>query len=96
MEINEAMIDKLASLSRLYLNKELKEELLSDLQNMLGFVNKINELDTIGVTPLLHITSNINVVREDIPKNDFSSLKALYNAGLKDSQFIKVPKVIKK
>ncbi len=96
MEINEAMIDKLASLSRLYFNKEEKEELLSDLQNMLGFVNKINELDTIGVTPLLHITSNINVVREDIPKNDFSSLKALYNAGLKDSQFIKVPKVIKK
>jgi len=96
MEINEAIIDKLAKLSKLEFSFDEKKELQVDLQNMLQFVIKLNELDTTGVEPLLHITSNTNVLREDIIKQDFTKEEALKNAAVKDASFFKVPKVIKK
>lgn len=96
MEINEAIIDKLAKLSKLEFTSDEKKELQVDLQNMLQFVNKLNELDTSGVEPLLHITSNTNVLREDIVKQDFTKEEALKNAAVEDESFFKVPKVIKK
>ena len=96
MEINEAIIDKLAYLSRLEFNSEEKKELQTDLQHMLNFVNKLNELNTEGVEPLLHITSNNNVLRADVSMQNFTTEEALINAAKKDESFFKVPKVIKK
>jgi aspartyl-tRNA(Asn)/glutamyl-tRNA(Gln) amidotransferase subunit C len=96
MEINEAMVDKLATLSRLKFNDEEKVELRKDLQNMLEFVNKLQELDTSGVEPLLHISSGLNVFREDEVQQEISREEALSNATIKDDQYFKVPKVISK
>jgi len=96
MEINVEIIDKLSSLSKLHFNEEEKKSLQVDLQRMLEFVNKLNEIDTDGVEPLLHITSNTNKLREDIVQNEISHEEALANAFLKDADFFKVPKVIKK
>lgn len=96
MEINDALIDKLASLSRLHFTDTEKSKLTADFVKMVHFVDKLNELDTAGMAPLLHITSNVNNLREDIAANDFSLEDALKNASLKDEQFFKVPKVIRK
>ena len=96
MEINQDTIDKLAVLSKLEFTGEEKDALKTDLQHMLQFVNKLNELDTVGVEPLLHITRNVNMLREDVVNNEFSSAEALRNAPLMDEQFFKVPKVIRK
>ena len=96
MEIEESLIDKLAHLSRLEFSEEEKSVLKSDFEKMLDFVNKLNELDTSGVEPLLHISSNVNVLREDISGNEISREQALSNAGLKDESFFMVPKVINK
>jgi aspartyl-tRNA(Asn)/glutamyl-tRNA(Gln) amidotransferase subunit C len=96
MEIEESLIDKLAHLSRLEFSQEEKSVLKSDFEKMLDFVNKLNELDTSGVEPLLHISSNVNVLREDISANEISREQALSNAGLKDESFFMVPKVINK
>ena len=96
MEINSATVDKLASLSKLEFSAEEKTELIGDLQNMLNFVNVLQSLDTKDIEPLLHISSNQNVFREDVVLNQISSSEALSNARLKDEQFFKVPKVIKK
>ena len=96
MNINEEMIDKLAALSRLQFSAAEKVELSADLQKMLQFVDKLNELDTSGTDPLLHISTNINIQREDVIIQDFSREEALFNAPVKDEQFFKVPKVIKK
>ena len=63
---------------------------------MIRFVDKLNELDTTGVEPLMHITGNINILREDEVVQDFSREEALLNSPLKDEQFFKVPKVINK
>lgn len=96
MEIDNALIAKLAGLSKLHFNDIEKESLKIDLQNMLHFVNTLNELDTAGVEPLLHISNNAHQFREDEVSNSYTKTDALKNAKLKDEHFFKVPKVIQK
>ncbi|MCW3118473.1 MAG: gatC [Chitinophagaceae bacterium] len=96
MEVNDALVDKLAHLAKLHFNEEQKTEIKDDLQKMIAFVEKLNELDTTGVKPLLHMSDEVNVLREDEIKGSISREAALQNAPLHDGRFFKVPKVIKK
>ncbi|MCW3092449.1 MAG: gatC [Ferruginibacter sp.] len=96
MEVNDALIDKLANLARLQFDEAEKAGIKNDLQRMIQFVEKLNELDTSGVTPLLHMSDNINILREDEVKGSISSQEGFRNAPMHDDQFFKVPKVIKK
>ncbi len=96
MEVNDALVDKLASLARLKFDETEKEDIKNDLQKMIQFVEKLNELDTTGVKPLLHMSSNINVLRADEVKGSITREAGLQNAAMHDEQFFKVPKVIKK
>jgi aspartyl-tRNA(Asn)/glutamyl-tRNA(Gln) amidotransferase subunit C len=96
MEVNDAMIDKLAHLARLKFDEAEKQEIKTDLQRMIVFVEKLNELDLDGVEPLLHMSDEVNVLREDEIKGSVSRSEALKNAPSHDEQFFKVPKVIKK
>ncbi len=96
MKVNDELIDKLANLARLDFNPEEKEEIKSDLQKMIGFIDKLNELDTTGVEPLLHMSDNINILREDETGGMISREDAFKNAPLHDELFFKVPKVIRK
>ncbi len=95
MTVNNALIDNLAHLARLQFSDEEKEELKNDLQSMIAFVEKLNEIDTTGVPPLLHMSNSVNVLREDEIKNSITHEDALLNAPVKDEVFFKVPKVIK-
>ena len=96
MEVNDALVDKLSHLARLKFDTSEKEEIKKDLQKMIAFVEKLNELDTTGVEPLLHMSDEINVLRQDEIKGSISREDALKNAPLHDEQFFKVPKVIRK
>lgn len=96
MEVNDALVDKLAHLSRLHFNGPEKQEIKEKLQRMIGFVEKLNELDTTGVEPLLHMSSNVNLLRTDEVKGSITRPEGLKNAPAADEQFFKVPKVIKK
>lgn len=96
MEVNEALVDKLANLARLKFNAAAKEEIRTDLQKMIHFVEKLNEVDTTGVEPLLHMSSNINIFRADEVKGSICREAGLQHAAIHDAQFFKVPKVIKK
>ena len=96
MEVNDALVDKLAHLARLKFEASEKEEIKNDLQKMIAFVEKLNELDTSGVEPLLHMTDEINILREDEVKVSISRKEALKNAPQHNEQFFKVPKVIRK
>ncbi|MDB5223419.1 MAG: gatC [Chitinophagaceae bacterium] len=95
MEVNDALINNLAQLTRLEFNDAERDEIKNDLQKMIAFIDKLNELDTTGVEPLLHMSENVNVLREDEVKGSISREEALKNAPLHDEQFFKVPKVIK-
>ena len=96
MHVNDELVDKLSRLSMLEFNAEEKEEIKSDLQKMIGFMDKIRELDLAGVEPLLHMSSNQDVLREDIPANMIRREDALKNAGGNTGQYFSVPKVINK
>ncbi|HET9746543.1 MAG TPA: Asp-tRNA(Asn)/Glu-tRNA(Gln) amidotransferase subunit GatC [Chitinophagaceae bacterium] len=96
MEVTDALIEKLAHLSRLEFNDADKAEIKNDLQRMISFVEKLDELDLTGTEPLLHMSSNINVLRQDEVKGSVSREEALKNAPEHDEKFFRVPKVIKK
>lgn len=96
MEVNDAMVEKLAHLSRLQFNETEKTEIKNDLQRMIAFVEKLNELELDNVEPLLHMSDEVNVLRDDEVKGSVSREEAMKNAPLHDEQFFKVPKVIKK
>lgn len=96
MEVNDALIENLATLARLHFNEEEKKEIKDDLQRMIAFIDKLNELNTDGVEPLLHMSEEVNVFREDEVRGSISREEALKNAPATDGVFFKVPKVIRK
>ncbi len=96
MEVNDELVDKLANLARLTFEPQEKAEIKEDLQKMISFIEKLNELDTTGVEPLLFMTGEVNVLREDEVKGSVTRHEGLLNAPLKDERFFKVPKVIRK
>ncbi len=96
MEINDSTVDKLAKLAKLRFDDNEKVEIKKDLQRMISFVEKLNELDLDEVQPVLHMSEETNVLREDEIKGSVTREKALQNAPLHDEQFFKVPKVIRK
>ena len=96
MEVNDALVEKLAHLSRLEFDDAGKAEIKNDLQRMISFVDKLNELDLEGTEPLLHMTDEINVLREDEIKGSVSREDGLKNAPEHDGTYFIVPKIIKK
>lgn len=95
MELTDTLVDKLAHLSRLEFTETEKAEIKNDLQRMIGFIEKLNELNLDNTEPLLFINEEVNVLRDDEIKGSISRLEALKNAPLHDNQYFKVPKVIK-
>ena len=95
-KIDKDTVDKLATLSRLEFDGKGKEEILSDLNRMLDFVSKLNEVDTSNVEPLIYMSDEKNVLRDDIVKQDITQKQALNSAPKKDSDYFKVPKVVEK
>jgi aspartyl-tRNA(Asn)/glutamyl-tRNA(Gln) amidotransferase subunit C len=96
MKVSDDMVVKLASLARLRFTESEKQAIKTDLDKMIQFVDKLNELDTSGIAPLIHLSSGENIFREDIEKSGCSREDALKNALVRDELFFKVPKVITK
>ena len=94
VQITDELIDNLAHLSRLTFNENEKEDIKKDMQSMVAFVEKLNEVDTTGIEPLLFITSRCNVLREDAVQGSVEKETALQNAPKTDGEFFLVPKVI--
>jgi aspartyl-tRNA(Asn)/glutamyl-tRNA(Gln) amidotransferase subunit C len=94
MEIDDKLIDRLAELSKLDFPQEEKAAIRADLQKMLNFIDKLNEVNVEGVEPLVFMTDEMNCYREDEPRHDITKAEALSNAPKKDSDYFKVPKVL--
>ena len=93
-KIDIKTVDEVAHLARLEFNDEAKAEILNDMNRMLSFVDKLNELDTNNVEPLIYMTNEKNVLRDDVPEITLTQKEALKNAPKKDSDYFKAPKVI--
>lgn len=93
-KIDIKTVDEIAHLARLEFNQEAKAEIINDMNRMLGFIDKLNELDTENVSPLIYMTSEQNILRADEVEVTLTQKEALKNAPKKDSDYFKAPKVI--
>lgn len=95
MKVDDKLVEHLAHLSRLELDETSREKMKFDFKKILDFVTKLEEVDTSGVDPLVYMSKETNVLREDEVKGMVSQKEALQNAPKKDTDYIRIPKVIK-
>ena len=94
MNINQNVISKLARLSKLKFNEDEMKLISNDLSKMLEFINQLQDLDTEGIDPLIHMNEEINNWREDKVQGMISQEEALSNSPVKDGTYFKLPKVL--
>ena len=92
--IDDETIENVCILAKLSLGEEAKAKAKQDMQKMLDYVEKLDELDTDGVEPLSHIFGDENVFREDVVTNGDGSEATLKNAPEQKDGGFKVPKTI--
>ena len=93
-KIDIKTVDEVAHLARLEFNDSAKGEILNDMNLMLSFVDKLSELNTENIEPLIYMTNEKNILREDVSEITLTQKEALKNAPKKDSDYFKAPKVI--
>lgn len=94
MSVTKNDVKKIAELARLEFSESELENYTTEMNKMLDYVDKLNELDTENIEPLLHPIENTNVFRQDEVKKSTNREEALKNAPDKSSEHFKVPKVI--
>lgn len=93
-KIDLTTVDQIAHLARLEFDESSKPAILKDMNRMLEFVDKLNELNTEQTEPLIYMSRENNVLRADEVEHSISQKEALKNAPKKDSDYFKAPKVI--
>ena len=94
MPVTIQEVEHVAKLARLEFSPEEKEKFTHQLNKILAYMEKLNELDTSKVEPLSHVIELTNVFREDVVKPSYPAEEMLKNAPKKTEKFFKVPKVI--
>jgi len=94
MSVTRRDVEHIAELARLKFKDEELESFTVQLNEILAYMEQLNELDTENVEPLLHPVENSNVFRNDLMKLSIDREDALKNAPDKDEEYFKVPKVI--
>lgn len=94
MKIDKETLQKIAHLSRLELDEKNTEKMLEDMNGILAFVEKLNEVNTDGVEPLTTMSLEVNALREDEVTTHLPHAEALKNAPKKDNDYFRVPKVM--
>lgn len=94
MRITKDDVEKVAKLAKIHLTEEEKERFRGDLEQILGYVEKLNEVDTESVTPTEFGHSSITKLREDRVESSLPRDDALRNAPVRKNGFFRVPKVI--
>ena len=87
-------IEHLSRLSRLSVSDDEKILFANQIDSILNYMDKLNELDTGNVEPTSHVILLSNVVREDLPRDSLNRQDALMNAPDKTDKFYRVPKII--
>lgn len=93
MKIDRPLLYKIAHLARLEVDAESEAVLLKDLNKIVPWAEKLAEVDTTGVAPLVTMSSAHNVFQEDTPQAPLAHEKGLASAPSKDSNYFRVPQV---
>lgn len=94
MEITKELVKYLETLGRISLSPEDEEKTQKDLGDILGYIDKLNELDTTGVEPMSHAFGRTNVFRQDTVSNEDMRDLILSNAAETKDGTILVPKTV--
>lgn len=94
MNIDRALLDKIAHLARLEFDEKDAEKMMKDMSAIITWVEKLKEVDTTGVEPLTTMSHEINALREDETTAPLDHNKALASAPSRDADYFRVPKVI--
>ncbi len=92
--ITKADVDYVARLAQLTLDDATKERLVGELGDILSYVNKLNELDTSDVEPMMHVIEMTNVLRDDVVRPSLDRDAALENAPQSDGEYFLVPRIL--
>ena len=96
IKVDDKLVTNLSKLAKLKFDKNSSEKMKSDLRKMLEFIDAISQINTDKVDPLIYLSDEANVLRNDIITNEISQKDALKNSPQKDSDYFKVPTVLKK
>lgn len=94
MSLDKETLKRIAHLARLNFDEKTDQAMLNSMREILDWVEKLNEVDTENVEPLTHMATEVNILREDIVGTHLKHEDALKNAPKKDSDYIRVPKVL--
>jgi aspartyl-tRNA(Asn)/glutamyl-tRNA(Gln) amidotransferase subunit C len=96
MQIDKDTVAKIAHLARLEVSEQETETLVGDMNKILDFMAKLNEVNTDNVEPLVYMTQEVNALRDDAVKQDITHEEALLNAPEQDGKHFLVAKVIER
>ena len=96
MNLDAKTIHKIADLARIHIDEKEVDTLIPEMNKILSFMEKLNELDTSDVKPLVYMNESVNVWREDVVKQEISTVDGLKNAAKHTDEFFMVPKIIEK
>lgn len=94
MKITREEVEHVAHLARLNLSDDELEKMTNQLDNILSYVAKLDELETEGVEPTTHAFSISNAFRDDITGKSLSQKEALANCPVKNQEAFIVPRII--
>jgi len=93
VKVDKALVKHLEMLARLTLTEEEEERMIEDMNSILAYVEKIDELDLEGVKPIYTVVETKTILRKDEIKKGFSTEDALANVPNKEGNFIRVPSI---
>jgi aspartyl-tRNA(Asn)/glutamyl-tRNA(Gln) amidotransferase subunit C len=94
MSVDKDTIRKIAHLARLEFDETEAGKMSENFNKILAWMDKLNEINTDDVQPLIHMSEEVNVLREDQANNTLRHEDALLNAPKKDSDYFRVPKFL--
>ncbi|GAB6271718.1 MAG TPA: Asp-tRNA(Asn)/Glu-tRNA(Gln) amidotransferase subunit GatB [Syntrophaceae bacterium] len=94
MKLSTSDVEYVAKLARLEITEAEKQKFTAQLNDILLYIDQLNELDTTGVAPMSHAIAVTNAFREDRVVESLGTQKALANAPDARGDFFRVPKVI--
>jgi aspartyl-tRNA(Asn)/glutamyl-tRNA(Gln) amidotransferase subunit C len=96
MKIDRATVNRVAALAKLEFTEGEKAKMEVEMSKIVTFFEKMNEMDTENVEPLVFMTDEINAFRDDEPRLTITKEEALKNAPSRNSDYYKVPKMIER
>ncbi len=94
MQVDKQTLENIAHLARLRFDEAQTEKMIAEMSKILSWMEKLNEVDTEAISPLIHISQEINVLRNDEAQPSLEHEKGLLNAPKRDANYFRVPKVI--